>query len=156
MRTIWLSVVTALILGPVAFAETVTVQVKQGRIREAPRFFAPSVAKVTLGDRLEVVASSKDWFEVSFLHLRGWIHSSSVTTKKVSLTTTKTVGAETTAEEVTLAGKGFTKEVEDQYRSDHPSQNFAAVDEILRQQPSEKELEQFRRQGKLGEFGGEA
>jgi hypothetical protein len=108
------------------------------------------------GDRLEVVASSKDWFEVSFLHLRGWIHSSSVTTKKVSLTTTKTVGAETTAEEVTLAGKGFTKEVEDQYRSDHPSQNFAAVDEILRQQPSEKELEQFRRQGKLGEFGGEA
>ncbi len=156
MKAIWLSVIAAVTLGPVAFADTVSVQVKQARIRQAPRFFAPSVAKVSLGDRLEVVASSNDWLEVSFLQLRGWIHTSSVTTKQVSLTTTKTVGAETTAEEVTLAGKGFTKEVEDQYRNEHPSQNFAAVDEILRQQPSEKELEQFRREGKLGEFGGEA
>jgi hypothetical protein len=142
------------LLAAGALADTVTVQVQEARVRKEPRFFASSIAIVKLGDKLEVLSTSDDWFEVTVGSQRGYVHTSSVTTKKVSLTTTKEVGAETTAEEVTLAGKGFNKEVEDKYRTEHPAYDFAAVDKIVARQPSERELTEFRREGRLGEFGG--
>ncbi len=153
MRLPW--VVGALgLLVTGALADTVTVQVQEARIRKEPRFFASSVATAKLGDKLDVVSTSDDWFEVTVGGQRGYIHSSSVTTKKVSLTTTKEVGTETTAEEVTLAGKGFNKEVEEQYRTEHPTYDFATVGKIVARQPSERDLTEFRREGRLGEFGG--
>jgi hypothetical protein len=154
MKRIWLPTAVALILAGTCLADTVTVQVKEGRVRKEPRFFSPSIAKVALGDKLEVLSTSGDWLEVSHSGTQGWIHSNSVTTKTVSLSTTKSVGSETTSDEVTLAGKGFSKEVEDQYKKEHPTYDFAAVDDIERRKLSERELEQFRREGRLGEFGG--
>jgi hypothetical protein len=153
MRVPWVAATLAL-LATGGLADTVTVQVQEARIRKEPRFFASSVATAELGDKLEVVSASGDWFEVTVGAQRGYIHTSSVTTKKVSLTTTKEVGAETTAEEVTLAGKGFNKEVEDQYRTEHPTYDFTTVDKIVARQPSERDLTEFRREGRLGEFGG--
>ncbi len=153
MRLPWVAGALAL-LAAGAFADTVTVQVQEARVRKEPRFFSSSVATVELGDKLEVLSTSDDWLEVTAGSQRGYVHTSSVTTKKVSLTTTKEVGAETTAEEVTLAGKGFNKEVEDQYKKEHPSYDFAAVDKIVARRPSERDLTKFRREGRLGEFGG--
>ena len=55
----------------------------------------------------------------------------------------------TSADEVSLAGKGFNPQVEAGYRKSGKNLNYTAVDEILKYTVSEKSLETFVLQGGL-------
>ena len=51
-----------------------------------------------------------------------------------------------------MAGKGFNKEVEEQYAVENVDLNFQAVDKMEQQVVSENELRRFVEQGRLGEW----
>ena len=84
----------------------------------------------------------------------GWIHSSAATPKKVRLKALdNALRTDASAAEVTLAGKGFNKQVEEGYRAKNPELNFTLVEKMLKYRLSPSEIEAFLKRGKLGEFG---
>ena len=62
---------------------------------------------------------------------------------------TGTPAKQTSSDEVALAGKGFTPEVETGYRSKHPEMDFAQVDKIESFKVDPATLQAFIKEGDL-------
>ncbi len=131
-------------------APVLTVLVRETPIRKSPQFYAASVATARLGDKLASIDGQAGWFRVVSGSKTGWVHQSAVTQRKVKLTASGGESSETTADEVTLAGKGFNESVEGSYRQKHPKSNFAAVESLLQTSVSEKDVLRFVHEGALG------
>jgi len=56
---------------------------------------------------------------------------------------------ETSSDEVALAGKGFTPEVESSYKQKHPEAKYAEVDQVEAQQVAAAKLQAFITEGGL-------
>ncbi len=149
-------IIAILALAAVAFAASqLTVQVSQSRIRKDAKFWAPSVAAVSAGDQLSEMSRKGDWIKVkNAAGASGWIHSSAVTSKKITLGSgSKTAGRDVSADEISLAGKGFTEEVEKEYSKANRDLDFSAVDRMVSLTLSDSDLESFLKEGKLAEWG---
>ena len=110
---LWLVPAMTFLLAGTALAGTVTVLVKKTKLRKRPAHYARSLATVKLGDKFESSGERRGWHRVSFKGRKSYRHKSAVTVKTVSLGSAKSVGSTgTTAEEVTLAGKGFNAKIE--------------------------------------------
>ncbi|HXT01238.1 MAG TPA: hypothetical protein VN915_11220 [Elusimicrobiota bacterium] len=127
-----------------AFAATITVLVQQTAVRKRPQFFAPAVATAKLGDSFEADGPDGGWYKTR----AGYIHQSAVSAKKVHLSAGSAVGGSATADEVTLAGKGFNSQVESSYKQGTPA-NFAAVDAMEKRSVPESAVLAFMRAGGL-------
>ena len=132
-----------------AAAEIVQVTTRENAVRSECRFFAPVKLKVSLGDRLTVKGRKGDWYLVSAKGVNGCIHKSAVESRSFATAGRGAASGGTSADEVSLAGKGFNPQVEAGYRKSNKNLNYAAVDEIIRIQVSEKSLESFVLQGGL-------
>jgi hypothetical protein len=132
--------------------DVITVQVMSAKLMKAPKMIGPSTATIGRGTQLTVAAAQRDWYQVATSDgKKGWIHRSSVVEKKVTLSSKPGGGAGgATEDEVGLAGRGFSKEVEDKYKSKHPDMDFSHVDNIEKYQVDTAALEKFAIAGKLG------
>jgi len=137
--------------------KTVKVKVEKSAVFEEPRFFAKVVVTVKYGDRLELLEETNDWARVIFGEHRGWIHKSCLTSAKLDLGAILVGGSSssTTEDEVALAGKGFTPEVEQGYKKSHRDINYALVDEIERYEVDDASLRDFITRGGLRIKGAE-
>ena len=143
-------------VGSVLFAQTITITVKETRVRTSPKFYAKSIFDAKRGDHLEKIGEKKGWYEVRMPSGEmGWVHSSAVEMKKLKLDSGEWVETEASPDEVALAGKGFNKEVEAEYRKNHPDLDFTWVDRMERIDIREEDIVAFLKEGKLGEYGGE-
>jgi hypothetical protein len=132
MRRLVIIFILLLLPGMAEAGKMVKVKVQKSTIFQQPRFFSAVVASVEYGDQLEVLDELKDWIHVKFREQKGWIHKSSLTSAKFNLRTifVGTSSPSATHDEVALAGKGFTPEVEGGYKESHPEMNYALVDQI--------------------------
>jgi hypothetical protein len=127
----------------------VTVLVQETQVRRQPKFYAAPAGKASLGDKFESQGVKDGWHKVEG-KLSGYIHESALTAKKVRLGAASSVGAgEASAEEITLAGKGFNAQVEKSYSQKHAGANFAGVNAMERRSAREPELMDFARTGAL-------
>ena len=148
-QAVTLMVIT-LITASVMAAETVSVIVKKTSIREATQFFATTVSVAEYSDELTVLATEDDWIKVEKSGVEGWVHLSAVSSvAAVAPSTTEGVAADYSAEEIALAGKGFSGQVEEQYRKDNPELNFIAVDEMEKSTISQQQVIVFQEAGML-------
>ena len=85
--------------------------------------------------------------------LDGYIHASAVTAKKVKVSG-DSVGGGASAEEVTLAGKGFNAQVEKSYGAKNGAADFSGVNAMERREISEAAVLEFMRSGGLLPEGG--
>jgi hypothetical protein len=153
MRTrFWILLLAAALGASAALAATITVLVQQTAVRKRPQFFAPATATAKLGDTFEADGPDGGWYKTA----SGYIHESAVSSKKIKLSAGSTVagGGSATAEEVTLAGKGFNSQVEKSYGAQNASANFAAVDAMERRSVPESAVLEFLRAGGLLPQGG--
>lgn len=149
-KKFWLPLMAALCAASALMAATVTVMVQETQIRKRPQFYAPSVATARLGDKLETSGAQNGWYPVSSDDGEGFVHESAVTSKKVNLSSAKSIGAGgTSAEEITLAGKGFNEQVERSYKGKSKGVNFAAVDAMEKRKATDAEILKFMRAGQL-------
>ena len=132
-----------------AAAETVQVTTRENAVRGDCRFFAPVKLKVSLGDQLTVKGRKGDWYLVSAKGVNGCIHKSAVESRSFASSGRRAATGGASADEVSLAGKGFNPQVEAGYRKSGKGLNYAAVDEIARTSVSETSLESFVLQGGL-------
>lgn len=134
----------------VAAAATITVLVQETSLRKRAQSYSPSVGLARLGQKFETTGVEAGFFKTS----AGYIHSSAVTEKKVRLGSADAVGGSASAEEVTLAGKGFNSQVEKSYGAKNGAANFSAVNAMERRSVGEGELFDFLRVGGLLAEGG--
>ena len=148
MKTIVLSILAVFSFCLPVAAETIQVTTKENAVRSDCRFFAPVKLKVSLGDLLTVKGRKGDWYQVSAKGVNGCIHKSAVENRTFSASGRKGAGG-ASADEVSLAGKGFNPQVEAGYRKSSKNLNYQAVDEIIKYSVSDKSLEAFVLQGGL-------
>ena len=136
----------------VKIGSTVTVRVLTAKVMKAAKFIGPSAATVSRGAQLKVVATQGDWFSVSGKFTgTGWIHRSSVENRAVALSSKPggTGSGTASSDEIELAGRGFTPQVESQYRQKNPNLDFAHVDGIEAIAIDGSELQAFVNEGGL-------
>jgi len=149
-----LIVVCLLLLAPAAMAAELRVVTEEGLVRKDRRFFAPVVTRVPYGELIRDDSRRGDWFRVRYQGIQGWIHKSQVTERKYRATLTGPA-PEATRDEVALAGKGFTPDVERSYRGQNPRPGYEAVARVEAYRVSDEALQSFIRSGKLQVRGGE-
>jgi hypothetical protein len=149
MKTIIIAILLGSLFTLTAAAETIKVTTRENAVRSDCRFFAPVKLKVSLGDQLTVKGRKGDWYLVSAKGINGCIHKSAVESRSFASAGKGAASGGTSADEVSLAGKGFNPQVEAGYRKSNKDLNYAAVDEISHIQVGEKALETFVLQGGL-------
>lgn len=154
-RRPWLFVGVFVLAAGIAFAgpktgSTVTIRVLSAKVMKAPKFIGAAAGSVSRGDQLTVKEVKGDWYLVEG-SVSGWIHKSSVTEGKVELSSKPgETGSGVNRDEVELAGRGFTPQVEEEYRSKNPNLDFSHVDNIERTSVDPTALEDFVADGGLG------
>jgi hypothetical protein len=155
-KKIWVILLGLLMVTSGAMAASVKVITQEAMIRKNKRFFAPVVSRVPYGEIIQELERQGDWLRVSYRGKQGWIHISAVQEQKFDLSSLSTEKAtEASQEEVALAGKGFTPEVEKAFRDKNPKMRYDLVDQIQSIRIEDAQLQAFIRAGNLKEPGGE-
>ncbi len=132
-----------------------SVQIREGQLRERPSFLGAVVATVAYGDRVSVQREQGPWRHVAFGDKEGWIHESAVTRQRIKLEAGETdVAGAASQEEMALAGKGFSAEVEREYRSRNTQIDFTWVDRMEMMGIPPERLTAFLREGGVTPEGG--
>jgi uncharacterized protein YgiM (DUF1202 family) len=122
---LFLLVVAAAWAGPPA------VQVKEASVYAKPSSLGKLVGKVPYGTVLTVLATQGGWAQVRVdsASLTGWVRTQSFTTKDLDLQAGSQVSG-VSSTEVSLAGRGFTEEIEQDYKTKNPQLDFADMDKM--------------------------
>lgn len=133
------------------------IQVKSADIRLSPSFLGKIIFKVAYTGKVTLIKTAESWANISYNGKTGWVHQSALSNRAIYLDpTAATAQTQVSDDEITLAGKGFNKEVEQKYKSKHGSKGFAAVDKAEKITMSAAGLDRFRKEGKLHPSGGKS
>ncbi len=138
-------------------AGSMSVQVKQSQVRTAPSFMARIIANLHYGDRVTVVSSQGTWTQVfmAAVGTKGWVHTSALTRKKIVLKAgAADVKKTATSDELALAGKGFNKKVEGEFKAKNRNLDFARIDQIEKMTVSQGDIQKFLKEGAVSPQGG--
>ncbi len=142
--------------GEERMSATQSVQVRESKLRKSPSFLGKIVTTVHYGDKLSVLEEKGAWLKASWKGSEGWLHSSATTTKDIIVKPNAgDISRAADSDEIALAGKGFNKQVEEQFRQQNKAVNFDMVDKMERSTVSQTEIEEFLKKGELHPVGGE-
>src|SRR5512145_2481720 len=147
--TLWSLLFFVSIAGAQKF---LSVQVKESQLRATPSHLGKIVAQASYGDRVTVLEERGDWKKVSTAggKSQGWMHHTALTSSKIVLKAGQgTVGTSVSRDEIALAGKGFSEEVEAQYRQSHKNLDYAWINRMEAMKVSPAQMESFISNGRL-------
>jgi hypothetical protein len=135
-------------------AKVMSVSVRDGQVRETPSFLGKIVGNASYGQTVNVGEEQGDWAKVTLPNgTAGWMHRSALTSGKLALSGGTGGSGNVSGKEMALAGKGFSAQVEADYRRSHGG-NFAAIDAMERVRFDPATLLAFLRQGDVKPQGG--
>jgi hypothetical protein len=140
---------TAVVVAAPKSGTVVTVRVMSAKVMKSPKFIGPATGSVSRGDQLTIAEVKGDWYKVTGA-ASGWINRTTVVEGKVALSSSPGGGGGASRDEVELAGRGFTPDVEEEYRGKHPDLDFSHVEAIEKTTIDFAELEAFVSEGGLG------
>jgi len=118
------------------------VAVQTAALKDSTGFFAKELGNFPLGTELTVIREDGKWTEVRAGNLTGWMASSSLSVRRVIASTSNV-----TASEVALAGKGFSPDVEIEYRKN--GLDYTAVNSMENLTIPKEEVLKFINDGRL-------
>lgn len=126
---------------------TMYVAVKTVSLKAATGFFAAEQGTLPYGQAVTVLQEKGKWLEVQAaqLSLQGWVASSHLTSKRILSSGTRTSAS---TQELALAGKGFSEEVETLYRQEG-GLDYDAIDDMENLRVSAADLYRFLLDGHL-------
>ncbi len=145
-----------LLASALAFGQAgrqMSVQVKETQIRAAPSFLGKILGVLHYGDRVTVLAEKSGWARISLPSGKGegWVNLSALSPKRIVLKAgSEEVGSGASSGEVALAGKGFNREVEAEYR-DEKQLDYSWIDKMESFRVSPEQVLAFLQQGGLEE-----
>jgi len=112
-------------------AREMSIQVREGVLRSSPSFLGAVVTQVSYGERVTVLDSQSGWTKVRADGSSGWIHESALTKKHLTLSAGGAdVKTGASSEEMALAGKGFSSEIEAEFKEQNTDVDFTDVDRM--------------------------
>ncbi len=143
-------------LAGASLAETMRVQVQTGQVRGTASFLGQVVTTLPYGQAVETTGTQGAWQQVRTADGKtGWMHSSALTTKRISAQTGgAAVASGASGDELALAGKGFNADVEAQFKKEHAEIDFSWVDKMVKMNASSSQIETFVKMGGLRQNGG--
>ena len=132
--------------GAVVFAQadrsTRYVAVQTVAVKDSTGFFAKDLGNLSLGDEVRFIKEDGKWSQIQAGTVTGWVASSSLTARRV-------VGsnAAVTASEVAMAGKGFSPDMEMEYKKN--GLDYSMVDSMERITVTTDDLRRFVTEGRL-------
>lgn len=110
---------------------TITVRVLNVKVMKTAKFIGATTGTAVRGTQLKVAEVKGDWYRVTGT-VNGWVHRTSVEERAVALSARPGAnsGSSASKDEIELAGRGFTPQVEGEYRKANPSLDFAHIDAI--------------------------
>jgi uncharacterized protein YgiM (DUF1202 family) len=127
---------------------TMYVTIKNAKLKSSTAFFAEVRGTLKYGDQVTVLNEYRNWVEVQAsadTSRRGWIASANLTTKRIL---SSSGSSSASADELALAGKGFSQEVENAYRQ-NGNLNYDALDILEAENISNQQLFDFLLEGRL-------
>ena len=158
-KKVFFNILFTAIIVSTAFASTnnlMSLQVKKGHLRSMPSFLGEIVAALDYGDRVEVIEERKPWLKVQSIEKKntGWLHDSALTYRKIVLNPgAADVEQAATSDELALAGKGFNKQVEGEFKAKNPHLDYSLIDSMEQVVVSQAQIEQFIQEGELSPKG---
>lgn len=135
-----------------------SVTLKQAPVRDKPSFTGKVTATLVYTDRVTIEETKGDWFRISFPPKKvasGWMHKGALVPQEIVLKAgEKAVGSTASSGEVALAGKGFSEEIEREYRQANPALGYAAVDAMEAYTVAPEKVADFITKGGLAVEGG--
>lgn len=135
-----------------AGSKTMYVSLDPVSLKESASSFARDVGTIEYASKVRVLEEKKNWVRIELVsdtRVTGWVPASALSSKKIKA---KGTGTSADADEIALAGKGFTSTIEaiyaDEYAIDYEPVNYAEE-----QAASADEILEFIREGGLA--GGE-
>ena len=128
--------------------DTNYINVSSAELKASSGFFASVTATVQYADEVKVLAVDGEWAQVRTTvgNKTGWIKKASLTSKRIAA---KGTAADASAKEIALAGKGFSADVESEYKKGGGKVNYDAVDEMEKTVISSRDLLAFINEGRL-------
>lgn len=135
-----------------------SIQVKNGDVRSSPSFMGKIVDQLKYGDQVAVQKVKGSWYFIDRPEgsTDGWMHSSALSVKKIVLNPgASDVEQAASSDEITLAGKGFNQQVENDFKSKNPQVDFAWINKMEKMTVSQNQIQAFIKEGQLSPKGGE-
>jgi hypothetical protein len=153
-RALALALAALLLLAGSGWARSLTVSQPNQQLYQEPSFASAPLGAVPQGARVGLIRQEGEWYNVDYQGTLGWLHRQAVpeaAPPRMDLTRMLFGGPvqDTRTDEVALAGKGFTPEVEASYRQKNPGLNYAQVDKIESFGVDHARLQQFIQEGGL-------
>jgi uncharacterized protein YgiM (DUF1202 family) len=139
--------VTGFAAAQVSVGGTLYVSVNTLTLKSGAGFFAGNQGTLNYGDRVMVISVNGRFAEIrssSNSSIKGWTATANLSAKQILSGNTNTASAK----EVALAGKGFSREIEDSYKLKEKA-NYADVDKAEKQSVKEADLKKFIEEGRL-------
>jgi hypothetical protein len=111
-------------------------------LKESAWFFAKSLGSLSFGDSVILIRDGGKWSQVRAGNLSGWVISSSLGARRIIVT-----GTGASATELSLAGKGFSPELELEYSKN--GLDYSIVDSMEKIIRPPEELLDFIKEGRL-------
>lgn len=148
-----------LCLGALLWAkagDTMYVNVEEAELKSGTGFFSSSLGYLPYGAKVTILHESGKWTEVVSVDnskISGWLPASSLTKKKI-LADDSLNRVSASADELALAGKGFSAEVEALYTTESNGAIYQLVDDIESTPIDKSGLWEFIQQGALRDGSG--
>ena len=119
-------------------------------VRSKPAFYSSGVASVRYGDQLERISEQGGWVKVQSKKGEGFVPMSALSEDRIVLSAKDVTKIKGDSADVVLAGKGFSKEVEQEYKKKGTGARFDLVDQVERSaRVSNQEVRDFVKKGEL-------
>lgn len=129
---------------------TMSVSIRVAQLRVEPSFLARVEHELEYASRVLVLEQRGDWYRVRGAGAEGWMHQTALSQRQIILNPgAEDVDRAAATTEVALAGRGFSADVEREYRRRNTRANFNAVDRMEARSLSAQALAQFVREGGL-------
>ena len=135
-----------LCVGVVSYSQadrnTRYVAVKTTSLKSSTGFFSKDLGTLSLGDAVTIINDDGKWSQIQAGGLAGWVTSSSLSARRVT-----TSNSAVTASEIAMAGKGFSPDMEMEYRKN--GLDYSMVDSMEQITVPATELFRFINEGRL-------
>ncbi|MBF0211319.1 MAG: SH3 domain-containing protein [Desulfamplus sp.] len=135
--------------------------VKQGALRSKPSFIGQMITNLNYGEAVEISENSNGWSKAKVVKTGqiGWIHTSAISKQSTALKSGDLNSGKShsaTSDELALAGKGFNRQVEQQFKAQNPNVDFSWINKMETFRVSDSQIAKFLKEGQVMPLGGGA
>lgn len=130
--------------------EPMYIELKSAPLKSSDSFLSTTIQSLTYGSEVDAIELQNGWYKVKSKGKIGWIHSSALSKNKIDLTKQITKApTSVSSKEATMAAKGFSAEVEREYKAQNPTLRFDLVDKLEKQTINIQAQDKFVQSGGL-------